>query len=183
MYTRQHVCVLANIDVERFKTLARRNQLPTVFVPPMGVNERSLDRMQTPGWNRFPTLDAAKITVSEAFNQQMGYADGLSSTTAAMIASNNSEGILEALQKWADSPAPSSKDIWVGYAGFYERGGGENVFGTLETVSKRLSEYSTRAFASEWPARLFLVNVSEVIREMARRAAAAGIQFPGEDIS
>ena len=52
MYTRQHVCTLANIEVERFKNLVRRDQLPSmppVIIP--GLSEQLMDRAKTVGWN------------------------------------------------------------------------------------------------------------------------------------
>ena len=162
------------MDPERFKSLARRHQLPTTFVP-IGVhrnNEAIRDEIQQRGWNRFSDFEATCIAVANALVREMGLANGVPNETAVKIVSCNGGAIHEALR--SIKPSPSAADIWLGYASHGDAGGA-NHYGDLATVTvKILSDLAQ----GERPARLILVNVSDVVRSMFERAHAAGIAFP-----
>lgn len=166
MFTRQEVCALADIQVERFKSLVRRDQLPTINVPSSGASDSTRDAVREPGWNRFSAFDTFMIAVQESFSREIGYADGLSSKTASMIVSNNRDVIHDVLL------APSrTRDQWLGYAGgspnkpgSNELPGGRNVSGTLKDILRAM-EHDEAGHA-----RLFLVNVNAVLRDVDARA-------------
>lgn len=167
MYTRRDVCTLTGIEESRFKTLARREQLPTLRVVPNDEDE------QASGWNRFNSFEVIQLAIAERLMCQIGYADGLRPDTAAKIASQCGEGIETALRR-------SAADIWVGYVGVpAERGGvdgGMNVHGTFFQIAKRLAELG------DGPAeRVFLVNVSEVVRAIKQRADEHRLLFPNDE--
>jgi hypothetical protein len=176
MYTRARVCTLAGMDPERFKSLARRDQLPTNFVP-IGKHkgdDNIQDEIRTRGWNRFSNFDAACIAVTNALASQMGYADGLTHATASKVVSCNSGAITEALEN--SKATPNASDIWVGYVA-YGNGGGANRAGDLASIALTLL---AELNAGEQVARVFAVNVSDVLRTMRQRATEAGFQFPAK---
>jgi hypothetical protein len=170
MFTRQAICALADIPVERFKSLVRRDQLPTINVPIGGISDAARDAAKEPGWNRFSAEDAFMIAVQEGLSRQIGYADGLSysSQTASRIVANNRDAIQDVLK----SPSHAhSKDRWLGYAGASvdkrasgENPGGRNVSGILKEVLETLAR------DEDGYTRLFLVNADAVLREVQARA-------------
>lgn len=93
MFSRQDVCALTGIPVARFKSLARRNQLPTPYVPPAGASEDAQDHAKERGWNWFSPIDVLNIAVQERLMMQIGYADGFGADTAANVVTNNAGDI------------------------------------------------------------------------------------------
>lgn len=79
MFTRQEVCALAAIPVERFKTMIRRDQLPSVH------SDAAKDSY------RFSAEAAFTIAIQESLSREIGCADGLSLTTASRIVAYNRE--------------------------------------------------------------------------------------------
>jgi hypothetical protein len=171
MYTRRDVCKLANIDEARFKALAYRDQLPTV---PASAGVRERDEDQAPGWSRFSAYELIQIAVAERLSCQLGYVKGLRPDDVAKIASECGEGLMEMLSR------TSGPDIWVGYVGRpAERGGfvgGENVYGTITQVAKKIGDVSMGIAE-----RAFLVNASEIYRTVAERSEELGILFPNDE--
>jgi len=156
MFTRQEVCALTGIPVERFKSLVRRDQIAIIL-----ANES--------GWNYFSAMDVFRIAIQERLSCQIGYADGLSADTAAKIISNNAEGIEEVF--WQSLGKKAAPDKWFGYVGFSGdldvNNGGDGVFGTLSEVTKLIERKDRNG---EQPMRVFLVNADSVLREVAARA-------------
>ncbi len=158
MFTRQEVCDLADIKPERFKTLIRRDQLPAVLSQVAEDEDANL--------HRFSAEATVLIAIQENLSRQIGYADGLSSKTAAQIVSQHRAVIRDVLM----APASTrSRERWLGYAGgtpikLGDPPGGRDVSGTLKEVVKVLErdEYDH--------ARLFLANVDAVLREVDARA-------------
>lgn len=164
-FQRQSVCFLTNIPVERFKTLARRDQLPTL---PDQIEDRDGERRQ------YSDLDVLAIAVAERLWCQIGYAEGLLPGPASKIVGNALGGLDNILFS-----NPRS-DQWIGYVGQpSERGGslgGYNVAGSLAEIFAAI-----RAANDEAPSeRVFLINVSEVFRAIRMRAEKHGIQYPSD---
>lgn len=175
MFTRQDVCALTGIPVERFKSLARRNQLPTIYVPPAGASAGIQDHAKERGWNWFSPIDVLLIAVQERLMAQIGYADGFSADTAAKIVINNAGDIGNIL--WLASPTigeTSPHDIWVGYLGYTDQvggdNGGRNVSGSLASIVGWIEADADKS-------RLVLVNVSAVLRDIRNRADRLNIEF------
>jgi hypothetical protein len=180
MFSRQDVCALTGIPVTRFKNLARRDQLPTIYVPPAGVSEDVQDHVKERGWNYFTPIHVLQIAVQERLMMQIGYADGFGADTAAKIVINNAGDIGRIF--WLASATigePSPDDLWMGYLGFTDRDGknygGCNVSGTLAAIS---AEPLKMTAGGRQPTRLALVNVSEVLRSIRNNAVRMNIQFP-----
>lgn len=171
MHTRHAVCVLADMQPEHFKSLARRDQLPTIHVPVVS-DEKIEDDAGTRGWNRFSDVEAVQIAVSNALAVQMGYADGVSHATASKIVNCNGGAIVDALAKIG--PLASGGDVWMSYVA-YGDAGGANRSGDLASITLGiLSEMANGGSV----ARIFAINISDVVRKMILRATAAGIAFP-----
>jgi len=172
MYTRRDVCGLTGIDETRFKTLARRDQLPTLLAE-RGPDESHRDEGRVRGWNRFTSFEVIQIAVAERLMCQIGYADGVRPETAAKIASQCGNGIARMLGK------PNGPDIWVGYVGSpVEHGGadgGQDVADTILQIAKKIADLRPSA------ERVFLVNVGEVIRTIEQRAERFNILFPNDE--
>lgn len=186
MYTRRDVCALTGLSEAQFKNLARRDQFP--FERPQTLNSEAYrDDIGAPGWNRFSAVDVLLIAVQQRLMSTIGYADGLGPETARNIVGNNGGAIADMLR------ASVKSDEWIGYVGQpIERGGsdgGFNVSGSVAAVFERISRRcvaegdptSSSLFTADSAAeRIFLVNVSEVLRALRSRALAAGLQFPKE---
>jgi hypothetical protein len=163
MFTRQDVCALTGIPVERVKSLIRRDELP-FSRSLVGLQGKSQER----AWNRFSAFEVFLIAIQECLFRQNGYADGVSAKTASDIVTNNKQAIYDALC----SPSSDYKnDQWIGYAGSAwddatnENPGGRNVFGALEEVMKMLRREQDNAYA-----RLLIVNADATLREVHARA-------------
>lgn len=178
MFTRQDVCALTGIPVERFKSLARRNQLPTVYVPPRGAPEDCQDRAKERGWNWFSPIDVLLIAVQERLTAQIGYADGSDPRTAANVVVNNA-GDIGRIYWLASSTIgdASQDDLWVGYVGHADRlddgSGCSHVGGSLARIMETIGDDTAREGR-----RLVLVNVSAVLRDVRTNADRANIMFP-----
>jgi hypothetical protein len=172
MFQRKEVCKLTGIEEGRFKILAHRGQLPS-----LQAEDEGADAQEAAGWKRYSALDVLMIALAERLMGQIGYADGLRPDTAAKIVSNALSGL--DLDPLAADTAPD--DRWIGYVGEpAEPGsidGGWNVSGSVAQVALRIVE---SAADGNRPARVFLINVSEVLREVRHRAEAGQITFPGE---
>lgn len=155
MFTRQEVCTLTGISLERFKSLVRREQIAIIL--PDG-----------PGWTYFSAMDVFMIAIQERLSCQIGYADGLSSDTAAKIVSYNAQGLRDEVF-WQFPAGKDEPDKWIGYVGFSGdldvNNGGKNIFGTLSEVTESIERNK-----SDQPVRVFLVNADSVLREVAARA-------------
>lgn len=178
MFSRQDICALTGIPVARFKSMARRGQLPTTHLP-VGATEEIQDQAKERGWNWFSPIDALMIAVQERLMMQIGYADGFGADTAAKIVSNNAGAIGNIY--WLSSPTigePSPHDLWIGYLGYTnqlgETNGGSNLGGALASINDVITADSM----NQNPARASLVNVSGVLREVRCRAVKLGINFP-----
>lgn len=180
MFSRQDVCALTGIPVARFKSLARRNQLPTPYVPPAGASEDAQDHAKERGWNWFSPIDVLNIAVQERLMMQIGYADGFGADTAANVVTNNAGDIGRIF--WLASARigePSPHDLWVGYLGYTDRlggsYGGRNLSGSLAAiVAEQINSDSDDGQA----ARVALVNVSAVLRDIRNSAIRLNITFP-----
>lgn len=178
MFTRQDVCALTGIPVERFKSLARRNQLPTVYAPPRGAPEDCQDRAKERGWNWFSPIDVLLIAVQERLTAQIGYADGSDTGTATNVVVNNAGDIGRIF--WLASPTigdPSPDDLWVGYVGHADRLDGSSGCSHLGGSLARIMQKAGGDTAQEG-ARLVLVNVSAVLRDVRTNADRLKITFP-----
>lgn len=179
MHTRQDVCALTGIPVERFKTLARRDQLPTFHTTPAGVSDEILDKARERNWNWFAPYDVFRIAIQAQLMAEIGYADGLAASTAEKIVSNNNECIRPVffLAPKGRIEKPSHHDIWIGYLGFTDADGGnkggQNLGGSLSNIVSTIKSDERQGHKS----RLFLVNVSAVLREIRQRANRLGIEF------
>jgi hypothetical protein len=180
MFSRKDVCALTGIPVVRFKNLARRDQLPTIYVPPAGASEEAQDHAKERGWNWFTPIDVLGIAVQERLMMQIGYADGLGADTAAKIVVGNA-GDIGRMFWLASAPVgePSPHDLWIGYLGYTDREGksygGWNISGSLATITAKSIELPA---GGQRPSRLALVNVSAVLRDIRNNAARLGITFP-----
>jgi hypothetical protein len=179
MHTRQDVCALTGIPVERFKTLARRDQLPTFYVPPAGVSDEILDKVRERNWNWFAPYDVFCIAIQSRLMAEIGYADGLAANTAAKIVANNGGDIGRVfhLAPKGKIEKPSHHDIWIGYLGFTDvdgsNKGGQNLGGSLANIISTIKS----ADAPGSKSRLFLVNASAVLREIRQQANLLSIEF------
>lgn len=158
-FRRQHVCALTGIPVPRFKTLLMREQLPVAT--PGSMAELDV-------WGDYSAFDVLAIAIAERLMCQMGYADGLPPGSAQQIVSN-SIGLLDH-NFIASKPRA---DQWIGYAAFADRDGGFNVGGSLTDILEQV-----RSNPDNPPARMFLVNASEALRDVKARAKQSGIPFP-----
>lgn len=167
MYNRADTCSLSGFDIDHFKTLAHRSQLPISS----GTRERS---RRAEGYS---ALDVLTLAVANALIAQAGYERGVQSSTAMPIAAAASEWIRTAYTR------PHDPDIWAGMIGArvgrFEKGrvrAGWYVGGTLASITTEI----TREGQSDERGilRVFLVNVSEVIRDVKLRARRAQIFFP-----
>ena len=184
MYTRRDVCTLTGLPEAQFKNLARRDQLP--FERPRSLNsEEYLDRAEARGWNRFSAIEVLRIAVQHRLMTIIGDVDGLGPETARDIVGDNGS----AIQAVLIAPA-ASDDQWIGRVAqptsHGDCDGGFPVSGSLGVVAAKIGQ---RCFDSKDPEskiflstdaaaeRVFLLNVSEVLRAVKLRASAAGIQF------
>jgi hypothetical protein len=157
-HKRQTVCALSAIPVARFKTLARRHQLPKL------VDAEYDDEGDDEG--SYSDLDVLAIAVAERLMCQLGYSDGLPPGAAQQIVSN-SLGLLE-------HPFTAGRaDHWIGYVG--QTSGGYNVSGTLAQI---LAEVRSASEECGPAARIFIVNVSDVLRDVKARAERLELPFP-----
>lgn len=161
-FSRQATCELANLDVEHFKTLMGREQLPrgTFYRP--GEESR--------GWKRFTALDVFQLAVFRALIAQVRDSRGLTPDIAARIVNLN-RGNLSTLFKASTQGVTAADDLWIGHTDL-KNGTGRNIAGSLSQVAVAL-EKSNRPVAS----RVFLVNASSVMRELLERAASAKIDL------
>ncbi|RXG87649.1 hypothetical protein [Bradyrhizobium vignae] len=180
MFSRQDVCALTGIPVARFKSLARRDQLPTAYVPPAGASEEIQDHAKERGWNWFSPIDVLLIAVQERLMMQIGYAEGFAADTAAKVVTNNAGDIGRIF--WLASKTigePSPHDLWVGYLGYTDRlggsHGGRNLSGSLATI---VAEQINSDTPEAQPARVVLVNVSAVLRDIRNSATRLNVTFP-----
>jgi hypothetical protein len=180
MFSRQDVCALTGIPVERFKSLARRDQLPTIYVPPAGASEDVQDHAKERGWNWFTPIHVLQIAVQERLMAQIGYAGGFGADTAAKIVINNA-GDIGRIFWLASAPVgePSPNDLWIGYLGYTDRVGnsygGRNLSGSIAAIVAEQVEVDAEG---EQPARIVLANVSAVLRDIRNNAARLNIAFP-----
>jgi hypothetical protein len=178
MFSRQATCDLTGISVEQFKTLARRDQLPITLTPnpsTRAVWESAGER----GWNRFTSFEVFKIAVFERLLSEIGYADGLGTQTALKIVDNG--GMLADVFEMCRNcnGVPKRADIWIGYLGIANdkssrNVGGRNLAGVLKDILSSVQKEAVEPFS---PARLFLVNVSAVMRAVLIRSEKLKIAF------
>jgi hypothetical protein len=177
MHTRQDVCALTGIPVERFKTLARREQLPTVCVPPTGTSEETLDRVRERNWNWFTPIDVFRIAIQSRLMSEIGY-DGLAASTAANIVISNSSDIGNVFHLASKGKIEKSShhDIWIGYLGITDADDKNNVCRDLSGSLANIVS-TIKSVDQGHKSRLFLVNASAVLREIRQRANRLGIEF------
>jgi hypothetical protein len=180
MFTRQDVCALTGIPVAAFKTRARRNQLPTVVANGAFNNapEDIRDHAKERGWNWFSPIDVLLIAVQQRLMMEIGYSDGYGADTAANVVTKNASEIGRIY--WLASPTidkPSPHDLWVGYVGFTDHegraSGGREIGGHIEGILSSIAADGDRQ-----KARLGIVNVSAVLRDVRNNAARCNISFP-----
>lgn len=168
MYTRAELCVLSCLDIDNFKSLAHREQLPVAA--PRGRARRS---------EGYSAIDVLTVAVGQAFISRTGYERGLQPSSAMPIAA--------AARDWIGKAFASAAglDIWAGMIGArvgrFENGkvkAGWHVGGTLAEVSAEVERQNARPDGGA--TRIFLVNVSEVIREVRMRARQEKIFFPAD---
>jgi hypothetical protein len=150
-----------------------------MYVPPAGVSEETQDHAKERGWNWFAPFDVLCIAVQERLMMQIGYADGFGADTAAKIVSNNSGDIGNIFHlESATIGEPSPHDLWIGYLGYTDHEGkshgGWNISGSLVGITAK----AIQPAGGQRPARLALVNVSEVLRSIRNNAVMMNIQFP-----
>jgi hypothetical protein len=107
---------------------------------------------------------------------QFGYAAGFDTATAAQIVIRNAGDIGRIF--WLASPTidePSPHDLWVGYLGHTDplTGRCSQISGTLSRVLEIAGADTQRGHA-----RLVLVNVSEVLRDVRGSADHFKITYP-----
>jgi hypothetical protein len=157
MFTRQEVCTLADIPVERIKSWIRRNELPTAY---------TRDQAKQAGWNRFSAVEVFKIAIQESLFRQIGEFSGVAADTASWVVAMNGD----AVQKIISSGTPKDKDRWIGYAGALRDGSTKeksvysNVSGSLDDILTALQPAGGRYV------RLLLVNADDVLRQVQARA-------------
>lgn len=164
-YSRQEVCALSGIDDERFKTLARRKQIPTCNRK-HEINAR---------WAGFSTIEVLCIAVGESLRAEIGGEKGMTAESAMTIAAGARERIASA----ARNP---KRDIWIGtvasrmpeWNSASRTKTGWRVVGTIAEIAKQIE--GERAHGDS--IRLFAVNVGTVLREVHERARRARIYFP-----
>lgn len=164
MFTRSLAALLSGMSEEQIKNFSRSDRSPSFFHPESDGRERR--------WTRYSARDVVMIALTERLRMTIGYADGLRPDTAAKIAAHAVLAVDDALR--------SAEPIWAGYVGtpldHTDRGyresslGGFNVAGSLVEVAEKVA-------ADASSLRLFVVNVSEVIEEVRRRAAEHDIPF------
>lgn len=180
MFTRRDVCTLTGFNENQFKALARREQLVfgTTETP---SSEGDFERH----WNRFSAFDVLLVAIQNSLMLRSGYADGLKPETARDIVANNSGAIARLLEESLKS------DQWIGYVGQpinrYCYDGGFHVYGSLTDVAEKVTAHcvdatdpSSRRLFERDPAalRVYLINVSEVLRTVRARATDHEIHFP-----
>lgn len=177
MYTRSQVAALAGIDTTKLATLTTRDQLPFLSAFEEGdPRGRVHDQHDSPTrrWNRYSADEVLQVAVAERFGSQIGLTGGLPFPEASRIVSNCIGDVT--LSRLADS----QEDLWIGYAGRpIEPGGtlgGEHYAAPLLDVAA-LIQARTEVFGAV-AVRVFLVNASQVAREIAVRARRAGIEWP-----
>lgn len=161
-YTRNMACTLANLGVQQFKTLERRNQL--------AVRDRATPLEEDSGrtWRRMNKTDVAVLAAQAALLADYPEnISGLAPDTTKMIVSNTAWFIAEVV---ADT---GPVDAWLGYVTKISEGGhsGGHVSGTLADVTAQIASDGPTA------SRVYLLNLSRVIREVAGRAAEMGVAF------
>lgn len=166
MFTRSMASLLSGMSEEQIKNFARSDRSPSFL--------RSGEELRHSRWTRYTPRDVILIALTERLRMQIGYAEGLRPDTAAKIAAHAAWSIADALA----SPTP----LWAGYVGepldYQDRGTGENRKGGLN-VAGSLTEIAEKIASLDHgtPVRLFLVNVTEVIKEVLARAKDHGIQL------
>jgi len=175
MYKRQDVCRLAGIDVERFKGLARRDQLPIVSPPPIGKTDEIRDHAKERGWNWFSAFDVFLIAVQEQLSREMGYLNGINSEDAAKVVWNNNGFLGDVFWNHSSAAASGRKDKWIGYLAFdgppNRNNGGMNVSGSIADILNQIKDLDIPV------ARSFLVNADSALRAITLRAESSGIEF------
>lgn len=159
MFTRSIAALLSGMSEDQIKNFSRSDRAPSFL--------RSGEDLGPGRWTRYSARDIVLIALAERLRMQIGYAEGLRPDTAAKIAAHAAWSIEDALA--------STHPIWAGYVGEpldhtdrgtgEDRKGGYNVAGTLPDISAKIASMPEGA-----PVRLFLVNVTEVIREVRARA-------------
>lgn len=160
-YSRQTVCSLAGIDVDRFKVLARRGQ--NIAWLQEGEDGEAFDP-----YERRPPISgfqALLLAIQTELTLPAGMLDGLSPPDAYQIVNNNAHAVHEAVK--------SREPYFIGYAGDPQdgRAGGFQLFGSFAEVAAMVASKGGN------PARVTLVNVSRVYQAVLDRAAVLGIEF------
>lgn len=169
MYTRMETCTLAGLDIDNFKALAHRDQLP--------IMQSKAGSRRSDGYSAY---DVLVIASGHALSIRAGYERGLQPSTAMPIAAAARDWIQQAFAYPSGQP-----DIWVGTiaarVSSFDAGkakAGWYVGGTLANVATEIEKQSARIDNGVF--RVFLVNVSDVVREVRGRARRAKIFFPSD---
>lgn len=164
MLTRSELCILAAIDMERFKSMSRRGQLPF-----MGDDSTS-EKTEVAGRRRYSPEDAVRLVLLDNLARR----DGLPLDAAAKIIVN--VGYLFGRRSYF-IPEDPTQDLWIGIARTsYEEeigkciDGAFHVAGLLGDVLSKVQDQQTKF--SDTVFRLDIVNFSDACRIVLRRARA-----------
>lgn len=167
MFTRIDLCALAGIDTDRFKSLWHRRQLPL----------RQTNNARARRAELYSPLDVLTLAVGECLAGRVGGERGLSAAGAMIVAAMVREWTAIAYA------SPAAADVWA--ACIASRSGRIRQNGELKTIwysGGALAHVVASAIGDrqndQAAIRVFMINLSEVVRDVKARAKQAHIYFP-----
>eukprot|EP00873_Tetraselmis_striata_P040199 jgi/Tetstr1/460463/TSEL_005722.t1 len=165
--TRAAYLHLANIDVQLFKTLNRRDQVPFMTRDAV-LNPETAEEQAAKGYH---PLEAVQLAIASDFARD----GGLDRMTSKKLSAW--DRVFEAIER-----ANKGEEIWIaGY--FYRQPGNGNArsvarIGAREELVHALDNYEVNGFRpAEHIYRIAMVNVSRILRQIHARAAEIGLDI------
>lgn len=164
--TRRHYLHLADTDVQLYKTLNRRDQ-----VPHFGRDSARQSEEEEAASGYLP-IEAVMLALSNDFAR----ADGIERSHAARLIAGSPELTVEGIRR-----AESGEDVWIADFAWTEDGVEQHLqtVGALSEVISFIANYSYSDGYKPYPDvhRIAMVSVSRVVKQVRERAAALGLDL------
>ena len=165
--TRAAYLHLANVDVQLFKTLNRRDQVPFMTRDTV-LNPETDEEQAAKGYH---PLEAVQLAIANDFARD----GGLDRITSKKLSAW--DRILTAIER-----ANEGEEIWI--AGYFWNSGRYNNamhmarIGTRDELVHALDDYEINGYRpAEHLYRIAMVNVSRILRQIHARAAEIGLDL------
>lgn len=164
--TRRHYLHLADTDVQLYKTLNRRDQVPRFG---RGSAKQSEEEEAASG---YLPIEAVMLALSNDFAK----ADGIERSHAARIIAGSPELTVEGIRR-----AEKGEDIWIADFAWSEDGVEQHLqsVGTPTEVISFIADYSYSDGYKPYAHvhRIAMVCASRVVKQVRERAAAIGLDL------